>query len=873
MSKIKKIKVATGIFWIEISDADIYVLCGCPADSVKHLMKKGQIMEKEENGVRYETGPNVILLSDILVQNGSFANLAEFPVLQMLYRQGMLLPGHPNNTGLKPLLLGSEEQVKSQLQYIYRGNYGLISKEEFLEAGVTPEKADELLRVKLKFAFGNIRPTSELLDHKVVTSKPVEIRNDVFVKRIALNRFELSYMGESVTVDLNLSPLEDYDVPYPLGFHNINREYFSIVHTGEGDGWDINRPCMSSILLFQGKVYLIDAGPNITHSLRSLGIGINEIDGIFHTHAHDDHFAGLMTLMRSDHKIKYFSTPLVRASVTKKLSALASIDESHFRKYFEIHDLWADAWNEVDALEVKPVISPHPVETTIFFFRAMGDEGYSSYAHLADIVSKRTLESMITSDDSREGVSQQHYDSVWNEYMAEADIKKLDIGGGLIHGEAADFADDRSGKIILSHVARDLDNDEKKIGSGAPFGMADVLISAHQEFIRRYAFNLLSSYFPTIAKERLSILLNNPLATFNPETIIMKAGEMVDNIYIILTGNVEVIKDVSQINSILSTGGIAGEFAGLKRTALSETYRSMNFVNALKVSANLYSEFVMLNEVYDDIILRIERQDFLQHIWLFNEALSYSVLSEIISCMVPHNFAAGDRIQKEKERGIYVIKEGRCEIFLNDDKMEMLDRGDFFFESTVLFGSPDLYQVRAINNTEAYFIGSDTLENIPIVQWKLFELYNKRLSRITSNGDDGSTPNFQWKEEYSVSVQEIDADHKRMLEAAEKLNRAIEIKENREVLNDILDFLITCTREHFKKEEDMMKSYFYPDVEEHAKKHAKLTEEVLALKNTFDAGEIEMDSEFINFLQSWIIDHILTEDMQCGTFLNHRSIY
>ncbi len=52
----------------------------------------------------------------------------------MFYRQGMIMPGHPNNTGQKPLLIGSEEQIKAQMQYIYRGNYGLISEDEIIAA-------------------------------------------------------------------------------------------------------------------------------------------------------------------------------------------------------------------------------------------------------------------------------------------------------------------------------------------------------------------------------------------------------------------------------------------------------------------------------------------------------------------------------------------------------------------------------------------------------------------------------------------------------------------------------------------------------------------------------------------------------------------
>ena len=51
--------------------------------------------------------------------------------------------------------------------------------------------------------------------------------------------------------------------PYTLGFNHIKREYFAVIHGGEGDGWNVNRPCMSSILMFQGKIYLIDAGPNV----------------------------------------------------------------------------------------------------------------------------------------------------------------------------------------------------------------------------------------------------------------------------------------------------------------------------------------------------------------------------------------------------------------------------------------------------------------------------------------------------------------------------------------------------------------------------------------------------------------------------------
>ena len=103
MHNLRTTRVATGVYWVQVPEAGLYILCGCPGDVVKHLMLRGHIVEEHKGDINCETGPNVILLSDVLVQNGSFANLSEFPVLQMLYRQGMILPGHPNNNGRKPV--------------------------------------------------------------------------------------------------------------------------------------------------------------------------------------------------------------------------------------------------------------------------------------------------------------------------------------------------------------------------------------------------------------------------------------------------------------------------------------------------------------------------------------------------------------------------------------------------------------------------------------------------------------------------------------------------------------------------------------------------------------------------------------------------
>jgi len=247
---IRKTKIINGLYYIEIPEADLYIQCGSPVESVKHFIKKGFIRSVIKDDIAYESGPNAILLSDVTIQNGEFSNMSEFSVLQMLYRQGLILPNHPNNTGIKPLLIGLDSQVKSQKQYIYRGNYGLTSKEEIEDCGIESEYANDLFRLKLKFAFGKLQSANKLLDKCVVEKDKVEIRNGAFIERKGINIFEFSFKDEKVIVDLNLKKFQTYSSPYTLPLYKTKLEYFSVIHSGQGDGWDMNRASMNSIITF-----------------------------------------------------------------------------------------------------------------------------------------------------------------------------------------------------------------------------------------------------------------------------------------------------------------------------------------------------------------------------------------------------------------------------------------------------------------------------------------------------------------------------------------------------------------------------------------------------------------------------------------------
>lgn len=730
-SKIDIIKVSNGIFWVSIPQLNLRILCGCPADTVKHLKKRGLVDAIEQKGIKFETGPNVILLADLALQNGALSNLAEFPLLQMLYSQGMLIPNHPNNNGQKPLIMGSQTQIKAQLEYFYRGNYGLISKEELLSTGIAETLADELMYVKLKFAFGQLKSSDTLIDKLVLADEPVEIRAGAWIKRKDINIFEVSFEDESVTIDLNLKPKEYYEPPYHLGFHSLKREYFSIVHTGEGDAWDVNRPCMASIVMFQGKIYLVDAGPDLLTSLNALGVSINEVAGIFNTHAHDDHFAGLISFVRSDHRIKYFASPPVRASVAKKLCALMGVAESNFERFFEVEDLKLDQWNSIEGLEVKPLISPHPVETNIFYFRTFWGNRYLTYGHLADVASFRVLSQNIYKNTEEQNY-EHLFQKVKNDYLHHADLKKIDVGGGLIHGDAEDFKEDTSRKILLAHIARPLSDLERQIGSFAPFAGVDSLVETHQDFLRTAARESLKFYFPNVPEYEIQSLLNCPTISLTAGETLFKKGAEYDYVYLILAGSVELVYPDSGIENNLSAGSLVGYFIDRQDLTAKATCQAASYATALKIPVQMYLYFVEKHQLVEDFNHLEKIVARLSSTWIFSENISLPVYMKLAQQVTHQTYYKGENLTIDVNTGFNLVVEGRCALLTAEGAViENLKQGDFFGAEDLLpQQSNKLFEVFFLEDTKIYHVPIEVIMNIPIVYWKIHSIAEKRMRTI-----------------------------------------------------------------------------------------------------------------------------------------------
>ncbi|RFA30418.1 hypothetical protein CAI21_04900 [Alkalilimnicola ehrlichii] len=138
-----------------------------------------------------------------------------------------------------------------------------------------------------------------------------------------------------------------------------------------------------------------------------------------------------------------------------------------------------------------------------------------------------------------------------------------------------------------------------------------------------------------------------------------------------------------------------------------------------------------------------------------------------------------------------------------------------------------------------------------------------------------SIPDYvSWKEELSVGIQEIDEQHKCLIELINELNAAMLARRGQESVDQALDKLIEYTRTHFVVEESLMRILGYPiaEYEAHKRHHEDLIQQVLEFKYQL-VGEGKVSrQELMEFLRNWLINHIMKEDQNYSEhFLKHGA--
>lgn len=124
---------------------------------------------------------------------------------------------------------------------------------------------------------------------------------------------------------------------------------------------------------------------------------------------------------------------------------------------------------------------------------------------------------------------------------------------------------------------------------------------------------------------------------------------------------------------------------------------------------------------------------------------------------------------------------------------------------------------------------------------------------------------IEWKKDLELGIEAIDNDHRHLLGLLNRIGEASQC-DDRETALAVIAALKDYTREHFAREEWVMRAIGYEQAPHHREQHRQLIDEVERHSADLLAGRIIAGAVSI-FLQRWLLRHIAIADRQLGKAL------
>lgn len=156
-----------------------------------------------------------------------------------------------------------------------------------------------------------------------------------------------------------------------------------------------------------------------------------------------------------------------------------------------------------------------------------------------------------------------------------------------------------------------------------------------------------------------------------------------------------------------------------------------------------------------------------------------------------------------------------------------------------------------------------TLVNKNILNHILVE--DKKVHHILKSREE-LKENFMWKMSYKLGEELLDEEHQKLFDIAMKAlsndNKDVKIHV-KETIIELYDYMKT----HFEHEEQYMKDIAYPNYEEHKEIHENVINEMNEFIKLLPKLKIvDFEKKLIEFMDIWLINHILYEDKKIINF-------
>lgn len=129
-----------------------------------------------------------------------------------------------------------------------------------------------------------------------------------------------------------------------------------------------------------------------------------------------------------------------------------------------------------------------------------------------------------------------------------------------------------------------------------------------------------------------------------------------------------------------------------------------------------------------------------------------------------------------------------------------------------------------------------------------------------------------WNDTLVTGIEKIDEQHQILVNLFNEANAKLTVNNSAEFLEQITRDMLSYALYHFEAEEEMMQKYGYTedkveDASTHIRQHRSFSSKVVAVRNDIKAGILISREDLLAFLNSWLIDHILSTDKRLAAFL------
>ena len=120
-----------------------------------------------------------------------------------------------------------------------------------------------------------------------------------------------------------------------------------------------------------------------------------------------------------------------------------------------------------------------------------------------------------------------------------------------------------------------------------------------------------------------------------------------------------------------------------------------------------------------------------------------------------------------------------------------------------------------------------------------------------------------WNDEYLIGVEELDYEHKDLFIRLNELHEELIQHEAGDKIEYCLGEIHSRFAAHFALEENFMRESKSHNYKRHKQEHDAFLEDLIDIINNYmDSPDLTEGEELVDFLQSWIINHITTSDRE-----------